>query len=297
MKKIKLLAPILGMTAVAGTVVPMASCTWKQGSVVEIKAVNVNEETARWVQIDLDKTEAKTDEDLLVKVSWFALSGLECFSNQTSVKIGDKVYVQQSPKNPNGFSFVKYFGNGFTLSIPHSIMQKSANIEINVDLQYIEWDGEVGLQNYYAEGVEYPSGSGNKYDVISSDDRKGSGRIESIPSGDTWEFSVDLNAWKEGKEEIIGDIYFIIGEWDSQEARTGGSIIQLNPQRMGKLYMGDFSLEYSLSRGIIQIKAPYADGKWKTADQTQMQPISGSYHFIEDYEYVEFMIGQEADEQ
>lgn len=285
MKKIKLLAPILGMAAIAGAVVPMVSCVYHVTEKdVEVSAVNLNAEV--FTDANLRITESKsTDDDLVVSIKWD--NHVDSIKNDTdyyypystTIQIDKTIILQKSAICPYGFT-TKYDTenlDGYEISIPLIHCKKGSKIEIDVDLrvQSSTYDCICHIPNVR----KY---EGKKYDVIESY------QIPHVIGERTVFFAADLSKYV---VELSDNepIYFAVRGSDDGWTTTW---IGLDRTNISGVYCGETLLETEPEdpeeryTDWIGIYPP--EGGWSKAPSNI---ITGHYFFNEYWDYVTLMLG------
>lgn len=159
--------PIMGVAAVAGTVIPCAvSC--KTGTNAESASVaaevienaayidefNLGEygmllapgDIKNFTQVNIETSVRETGE-LQAKIDWHHTTGLYMYAYATTVLVNGKVFVQKTPENAKGFSIVDYKRTGFTLVMADEYIPYNAEIKILLDLRFATYSKAIEVKN------------------------------------------------------------------------------------------------------------------------------------------------------
>lgn len=290
MKKIKLLAPILGMTAIAGTVVPMVSCTYEiNPEELTFSFKNMNEATDDKVEFVISDSKVLDNKDLLIHITWQTKEGDEqvYYPDYTVVQVDYATIDQKSEWCPNGFTIVDYDedGKGYSISIPYVHLRPKAKIEIDIALEVFQGQVKdaVALNKFDANFIKYDS---TWYNCLHTDTEN---LIDSLPRNYI-AFEIDTEQWGTANFNDKGDIYFMVGFWSGTSVN---STLILDKNNLSKLYMGQYALEssYNSWHGYLTIKAPSAG--WKAA-ATSSSKITGLYKFNNQWDDMVLAVGQKA---
>lgn len=284
MKKIKYLMPILGVTTVVGSTLTLAvGCDLNPTPVVDVTVTNTNEESAQTVIPFVVYDPWEEGQDLIAKITWHSYDGEKprWFSYISNVKVNDKLLYEAIPDvNPNGFQFVTAGINTITIKVPAIHFTKTKNnVEFLVDLQESKITDDVVLDTWYESRYRFGD---QTYDVLSTPAGTDTFPTKIYPdSGDYFEFEIDLSKWGGGSTWLKPDdeIYLIF-------VNSSDTIIDIYPNRLSDITIGDQLLTKSIDTGIISITSPNLP--W-----AEDQYILGNYHFYNSYRSgVTVLIGQ-----
>lgn len=153
--------PIMGVAAVAGTVIPCAVACKKGAESAKVEVVNMNQDLQGWVQFNLE-TEAVGDGDLEARVTWHASSSVRYYIYNIAVDIDGKIYTQyHQTRNPDGFKLIKYLngGEGVAIRMAEKVIPNNADIKINIYLEETQYGDDVEIStagSYYLWKSSFP---------------------------------------------------------------------------------------------------------------------------------------------
>ncbi|MCQ2956566.1 MAG: hypothetical protein MJ233_01560 [Mycoplasmoidaceae bacterium] len=125
MKKFKLFAPILALSATAATVIPMVGCTTNPSNVFD---VTISDEVHE--HVTLEKTKAEKGKRFETKVTL----DTPFYMNKVTVMVGDKQLVEGDIDASDNFQFFYDYINN-KLTIKEDVID--ANVVLNFEFTYV----------------------------------------------------------------------------------------------------------------------------------------------------------------
>lgn len=285
MKKIKLLAPIIGAVSTLGVVLPAVSCKYDAPEIDDLKIsiVNTNTDLVEKAQLKIDSQEMDDDGNLILNIKWTNADieeNIYYYPYLTSIQVDKTIILQKSDICPYGFTIIEYSENvdGYKISVPATHLKKGSVIEIDVNIQETssEYDFYCNQEGTY----EFPAKSGTYYNVVKSETRL------SVSGGSTAWFAADLTEYL-STMNTNDPIFFGIAVNKNQ------TLLGMDPTNIWNVFIGDVALEIEKGSGSgttaywIQINAPA--GGW---DKASAKLITGHYTFNRDWYRVTLMFGQ-----
>lgn len=274
MKKIKLIAPILGAAATLGTAIPLASCGKTQETFV-IATHNSNLYTRDEVMLGYEILESSRSCDFSIAINYVNIYGdaNPYISNTTTGMIDGQILYEQSNTHPNGYTidYEKSGVNKIVLNIPWENFNTkilSHSLSFYLDIEELDVDGSFDLDTWDETTAPFPGDT--TFFSLKSDVKKPS-------SEDYYGFTFNLETFKQKLLQDKGvtltnqPLQFVIFGIKNQER------INVWADRFGTIWYGNNQQRLTgvLSNAVVTIYPP--KGGWGD------EPISFTYEFVESY--------------
>lgn len=288
MKKTKLLFPILGAAAIAGSIAPALVSCGKQEfiSVDVIKwAQNIESGTGTIVDLTLSNTQYSKGHDFVTTISWPSGANHRLYAYDFTLYVND-VYVRQNSKiYPDGYTIVSYARNAMTIKIP------SVNFDNTEKGHRPVVDIAITLDASEANDIKKVSAWKNHYftvgdlwcNALHTKDFEVTGAEALDPY--SIEFEANLNKWGGGKKLPANQTIYL-GIVDTSGAEP--ELVPIQEDGYGSVWLGQVELTVERQNGILAISAP--SGGW--GNLGRVSALTTWFDFYENHESLQVVLAE-----